>query len=1041
VLARGDLRPLRLRDEGAIGHEDHKDREPTSHTVDEAAERRARRRLVRSTLPKGSFLGRYQIIDELGQGGMGVVYRAHDADLGRDVAVKLVTIGESPTDTLATRLMREAQALAQLSHPNVVAVYDVGRVDGGVFVAMELIAGESADLWLRHQPPWREVVSVFRDAARGLAAAHRVGLVHRDFKPANLMIGADGRVRVLDFGLARAASGISSLADAAALSDEADTWHGPLETSATPALATAAEPWTVENKRPSRPSADEAAARSESPAEPSPRTPTERSSSAISPAPSLLDTPLTQTGAIIGTPPYMAPEQHLGAGCDARTDQFSFCVAFYQALYGARPFVGNNYAELSSNIIKGKIAPAPATSDVPGWVRAIVLSGLEVVPEKRWPSMDAIIEALGRDPAVRRQRRLRIGGGAALFAVVGVAGGVTWRNLAGPGCGGAERALAGVWDPARKQAVRAAFARTGLPYAEDAFAAATRALDAYAGAWVAMHVDACEAERVRHTQSAELFDLRMECLAQRLDEVRAKVELFTAADGPVVARAAEVARSLTPLDECADAAALRAPVRPPAAPDTRARVEATRKALATVRALWEGGRYADAQKLLSPTLAQARASGWRPLEATALLASARLRDSTGDYAGAARDYRDAAVAAEAGRADEDAARAQNGLVWVTGERLGKYAEAHELLREAQAKVERLGRHDLLQADLDAKVAALSLEEGKYPEALTRSQRVLETRQKVLRGDDPALASALSDVADVLSAMGRYDEAIADYRRALGQAERAVGVEHPMCGTLRVNLGTALRARGRNDEALAEYRRALAIIERADGRDHPTVATISVNLAGVLLDEGRPAEAAPELERALAIWQAALGPDHPNVATVRFRLGQLALQQNRPAEASADFTRALAIWRAKLGPEHPSLMAALDGLGDARLAEGKPAEAEAHYREALAIGEKALGPTHADLGDALTGIGLAALAAGAPRRALPPLERAAALRGSGSDPIDAARTRFALARALVAADGDRGRALALARAARAALAAAGRGQARALAEVDRWLEPR
>src|SRR5262245_17046383 len=174
-------------------------------TIDENVGKRSRRRLLRASLEIGSYLGRYQILAPLGEGGMGVVYRARDAELGRDVAVKLVTTSGAESDTLATRLMREAQALAQLSHPNVVAVYDVGRVDGGVFLAMELVHGETGDAWIKRRPGWREVLAVFRDAGRGLAAAHQVGLVHRDFKPANLILGSDGRVRVLDFGLARVA--------------------------------------------------------------------------------------------------------------------------------------------------------------------------------------------------------------------------------------------------------------------------------------------------------------------------------------------------------------------------------------------------------------------------------------------------------------------------------------------------------------------------------------------------------------------------------------------------------------------------------------------------------------------------------------------------------------------------------------------------------------------------------------------------------------------------------------------------------------------
>ena len=1018
-------------------------------TIAEAAARRARRRLLRRTLAVGAMLGRYRILGELGQGGMGVVYRAHDAELGRDVAVKLVTTSDTPTDTLATRLLREAQALAQLSHPNVVAVYDVGRVEGGVFLAMELVEGETGEVWLKRRPSWREVLTVFRDAGRGLAAAHAVGLVHRDFKPGNLMLGSDGRVRVLDFGLARAAypGAGGDAPDPSALSDTAATWSGdaaPLDvTIGEPPAATGPSAPSPSSSSPtstssssSSPSSSPSSAPSAAPSS-SPSSSSSSSSSRGSSSSRLLDTPLTQLGAIVGTPPYMAPEQHLGGGCDARTDQFSFCVAFYQALYGERPFAGANYAELSTHIVKGTLKPAPAASDVPSWLRAIVVRGLQVAPDRRWPSMNAILEAMAFDPTARRRR---LSWSAAAVALVAVAGVATWHGLRDSSsvCKGAARQLDGVWDAARRQAMQAAFERTGRPYAADAVQAVTRALDRYSARWVSMHTDACEATRVRGTQSAELLDLRMTCLQQRLDDVRAEVELFTSADAEVVSRAAEVAQKLPPLDGCADAEALRAPLRPPADAPTRRRVAAARTLLAGANAQWKGGRYAEAKTRLRPALVEAGAIGYRPLEAEALLLQARLADSTGDYAAARSGFRDAALAAEAGRDDATAALAMNGLVWVTGERLGKYADAHELARQAQAKIERLGHPELLEADLDAKVAALFLEEGKYAEAQARSKKVLATRQKLLSPDDPAIGSALADLGDVSVQLAHYDEAIDDYERALAVIERASGPQHPMAGDMRINLGAALRAAGRTNEALVEYKRAQAIVERSLGREHPMLASIDLNVGAVLLDQGRLTEAATQFQRALEISRKTVGADHPNVATCWYRLGSVAFRQGRSDEARVDYQRALDIWQAKLGADHPSLSAALDGLGDAMLAARRPALALGYYRRSLALLEKAVGPNHPDLADALIGIGLSELAQGDARRASPSLERALALRESSGDALDIARARFALARA-VAANGDRPRAVELADKARAVYARAAPPSSRELGEIDRWTQ--
>src|SRR3569623_2041381 len=294
---------------------------------------------------------------------MGVVYRARDRQLGREVALKLVFTDDDPDEMFGARLMREAQALAQLSHPNVVAVYDVGRTDGGVFVAMELVAGEAGDVWLKQRRPWREIVRVSGDAALGPSAAHAVGLLHLDSKPANVMLGADVRTRVLDFGLARAAG----FGSATSLSDSVDI--DPEDERSTKKLGEDAAPRVSVSMK----------------------------------SVSLLDVALTREGAVVGTPQYMAPEQFRGDAYDARTDQFSFCVALYKALYGRRPFEGKTFGELRKNVLAGNLRPAP-DSDVPAYVRDLVLRGMAMDPAKRWPSMDPIIDVLARDPAARKKR-------------------------------------------------------------------------------------------------------------------------------------------------------------------------------------------------------------------------------------------------------------------------------------------------------------------------------------------------------------------------------------------------------------------------------------------------------------------------------------------------------------------------------------------------------------------------------------------------------------------------------------------------------------
>ena len=877
--------------------------EDTTRTVGAGDKLAPAKKRARAKRPAPSVVqDRYDVLSELGSGGMGVVYRARDRQLGRDVALKLVFTDDDPDEMFGARLMREAQALAQLSHPNVVAVYDVGRTDGGVFVAMELVAGEAGDEWLKQRRPWREIVRVFADAARGLAAAHAVGLVHRDFKPANLILGTDGRTRVLDFGLARAAG----FGTSQSLSDSADIDSG--EGRETKRLGADSEPPVSASMR----------------------------------SVSLLDIALTREGAIVGTPQYMAPEQFNGDAYDARTDQFSFCVALYKALYGRRPFDGKTFGELRENILAGNLRPPP-DSDVPSSIRDLVLRGLAMDPEQRWPSMDPIIDELARDPAARKKR---IAIAVVAVVLVGGIGVTTWlavRRDPGATCRVGAKELAGVWDGAKAKSIADAFAATGKSFAADAAAGVTRGLDDYTKKWLAMQLEACEATRVKGTQSAELLDLRMACLSRRLDSVRATVDLLAHADGDVASRAIDLVSQLPPIDPCADSEALRAAVKPPLDPKLAARVAAAQRSLATVRALWIAARYNEAQTQLAPLRTEANNLGWRPLEGEVLLQTARLADSTANYADALKLYRDTAVAAEAGRDDETAALARNGIVWETGERLGRYDEAQELARDAEAKVERLGHSDLVRADLDSKMSAIFEEQGKLAEALERSKRVLAVREKVLGPDDEGIAAALGDLGDVENQQAHWDDAIAYYHRALDIAVKAVGPDHPFVSTLRINLAAALRYKGDHAGALAQLARAREITEHSVGTDHPDIAVIAVDIGGVELDDHHPAEALAQFERARDIWTKTLGADHPNVGTAEFRIGEVALAQGHPAAAVVSFQRALDIWQTKLGPEHPSLATALEGLARARLAQHRKADAIALYRRALPLLVKGVGP--------------------------------------------------------------------------------------------------
>ncbi|MDC0672542.1 protein kinase domain-containing protein [Nannocystis radixulma] len=302
---------------------------------------------------------RFELIRELGAGGMGAVYAAHDPDLDRAVALKvLARTGEGPE--ASRRLVREAQAMARLKHPNVVAVHEVGTHGEQVFVAMELVEGGTLAQWMRGGPrPWREVLALLIPAGRGLAAAHAAGLVHRDFKPANVLLGADGRALVSDFGLARA----GAEPGAGRPLDEAEA--------------------TAELERP------------------------------------LLETPLTRTGALLGTPSYMAPEQFRGEMATPRSDVFAFCVVVWEAIFGQRPFAGATIDALVGALEHGRLT-SPSSIKIPPALRRELSRGLSAQPADRHASMTELLAALERAGNSATARRILVAAGAVFAGLTAV---------------------------------------------------------------------------------------------------------------------------------------------------------------------------------------------------------------------------------------------------------------------------------------------------------------------------------------------------------------------------------------------------------------------------------------------------------------------------------------------------------------------------------------------------------------------------------------------------------------------------------------------
>ncbi|MCA9694939.1 MAG: serine/threonine protein kinase, partial [Myxococcales bacterium] len=755
-------------------------------------------------------IGRFTVLDRLGQGGMGVVYAAYDDRLERKVAVKVLRSGAAdPGEAARTRLLREAQAMARLAHPNIVSVHEVGDHDGQVFVAMEYVKGQSLDAWIQRAPPrpWREVIAVLRQAGRGLAAAHDAGIIHRDFKPHNALLGEDGVVKVLDFGLARA-------------SDRA--------------LAA--------------PEDDRAA-----------------------PPSGLLDASLTRTGAVMGTPAYMSPEQHTGIRVDARSDQFSFSVALYEALYGQLPFDCASLPALMTAVLDGAIRPPPPGVKVPGWVHAVVTRGLAVAPEDRFPSMGALLDALDRDPAARRRRWLVGVGLAGLVAASSVS--LAALQTTRP-CEGVARELDDVWSDARREAVTAGLLAGEELHAQDTSARAAAGLDAYAAAWLDARARACEAH-ADGRQSDALYDLRVTCLERRRASLDATASILADADATAREQAATAVQHLPSLARCADVEALQATLAPPEDPTLVDDVARAGERLATGRAHEETGRYAQALAIADEVLASPAADAYEPLRAEATLARGR--------------------ALLLARRPEEAEATLNDALWSA---LGVGQD--ELAAEA------LARRVYVRGEL-AREGARVLDDAPLGRALLRRSHA-EPRLRWLFENNLAVAEDRA---------GHGALAQAGYERALAALGDAGGVEE---AATRANLAMYLQERFQLHEATEQLERALSIASAALGPEHPQISQYQWALADNLARRGQFARPVALLQQTIARGHALLDPG--SLAFHLDALAKLELERRAYEDAAAHASRALELITEAFGGDNPLRAEYLADLGEAEVGRGR-----------------------------------------------------------------------------------------------------------------------
>lgn len=796
--------------------------------------------------------GRYRVDELLGEGGMGRVFAGHDAQLRRAVAIKAIRSG-----TAAAQLRDEARAMARLHHPNVVDVFDVVLDDTTVYVVMERIHGQDLRRWLaRERPGADDVIAAFIAAGRGLAAAHAGGLVHRDFKPANVLRADDGTIKVVDFGLA-----------------------------------------IVEEEL----------------------TPDGSSRSA-----------LRDTATILGTPKYMAPEQFTTAIADARADQYAFCVAVYQALWGRFPFEGDSPETIYRAKRRDRVQPPPANAGA-AWVWRLLRRGLLADRDARWPSMDALLASLVSARDARRVRRRGILVGAALTAAaIAVA---AWRPTTADidECDATRQRLAGV-DVA---GLEPRFSAAGLDDAVIGWRAALAEL-----ALTQQNLGA-ELEATCAVDAPS----RRACVERRVDALAAAHALLRDGAPAALGNAAEVVRVVSSAPRCVDAPG--AVVLPPAVA-----IELDRIRLLEASGDY-GGAVAAADALAAPTPVEPAA------RAAIALRLGSIRERLGEADVADVQWREAYFDASAAGAQELAAEAAVELVFLHGLRTGDLAQAREWARNAEVAIARAELGDRLRAQLARHMGTALRSAGQSEAGLAEHQRAVELAEGLDPVDEDLLAMAYEDLGTTLSSLARYDEALARLDAAARMTDRALPARHPDRTIIAMNLGIVSKNAERFAEAQHHLSAARALAAAVLPASHPRHGSIAVALAEVRRRAGALDEAEDLLREALA-RSVADGGTAPS-PVVQLALAEVDLARGRPEAA-------LAIVEAAGRQLPPSLTPMLEFVRAAALAAlGERAQADAAFARARAASVRG---DRLWLGAAVAAIGLrAAFDRGAARQLL------------------------------------------------------------------------
>jgi len=886
---------------------------------------------------QGSKLGRYTTKTSLGAGGMGVVTLAWDSELKRHVALKLVRPDlADPSDTQGARqrVLREAQAMAQLSDPHVVAIYDVGTHEGDVFIAMEYVDGSSLDVWLKEKPrSWREIIRVFVAAGQGLIAAHRRHIVHRDFKPHNVLISRAGLVKVTDFGLARIFE------------------EGRHRRSSTP----------------------------------------ENRSRALGSATDWLQSELTKTGAAMGTPAYMSPEQLRMQPVSARSDQYSFCVALHEALYGNRPFSGMTEEALLKSIHEQQYAAPKNKRRIPRHIERAVRRGLCADPQKRFASMEVLVWAL-QSPSYARFVAVGLAAAALLaFMVVLFLRVGSPQLLGSPLC--KAMSVPSPWTAEQQQRTRTAFDKTRLPYAS--------------AVWLKLRAEVAQREKTASvnqkricegvaapTHDSELTRAQVRCMQTRQAQYRSFLSGLEKPTPKILLSAVHVLRQLQPDFACI------IPGRAGADDPKTYRM----RSLLSIKL--QGAEQAAAQFDLKTarTVVEAVMKDATQLNDTRILAGAELVLGQigvleGHPAQALEHVHRASMNADVAQDDTLRARAYLELVRMTY-KAGRFEEAIRWSRYAQAVIQRSGNLPDLETQWSVLWGNLQQSQGSSREALQARHNALTL--SIRNYGDPSvdvaharfkLAQSLLDIpGQVRAATAELKQVVAIYKAYYGEGQ--VEVADALQTWAR-----ALSAQGRYTEARDMLQQALDSFERASEKHPIEISMCLSDLAETYDHLGDKAKAYELMHASLAGIEAALGVDHPTVATRLLLLAHMYLADQRLAEAFASARRALLIRELAEGRDHPATIPYRILVAGVHMELKQFSEAEVQLRHALTIGGTMFKASSPQLRTAQYGLAQLLIKRKAFAEARGILEKMLAHPPEPENPTEHARVNFALAKAL------------------------------------------